>query len=146
MSKPTPFMRLLAERVIASEKLAYKKSEIAGRPVVVIVCQKFRPVLGMLMGNGGFRVLLARSLTLATAQSPSLQAAHVTDDGALIFNSGAIQPDPKKLEEGSVILVAELFGLLNAFIGEDLTVQFVREAWPKLSFKNNPNSDQRGKK
>jgi hypothetical protein len=100
----------------------------------------------MLMGNGGFRVLLARSLTLATAKSPSLQTVRVTDDGALVLDSGSIQLDAKKLEEGSVILVAELFGLLNAFIGEELTVQFIREVWPRLSFKNNFNSDSGSKK
>ena len=139
-------MRLLAERIIASEKLAYKKTEQGGRPVVTIVCQKLRPVLGMLMGHGGFRVLLSRSLALATAKSSSFQAARVTDDGALILDSQSTPPEQKKLEEGSVILVAELLGLLNAFIGKDLTVQFVREAWPRLSVKNNPISDSGGKK
>ena len=146
MSKPSPFMRLLAERIIASEKLSYKKSEQAGRPVVTIVTQKLRPVLGMLMGNGGYRVLLSRALARATVEAPSLQALHLTADGALIFDSASTPPDPKKLDDGSVILVAELLGLLNAFIGEALTVQFLREAWPRLSFKNNLNSDSGDKK
>ena len=145
MSKPTPFMRVLAERIIASEKLSYQKSEQAGRPVVAIVTQKLHPVLGMLMGNGGYRVLLSRALARATVEAPSLHALHLTAEGALIFDS-ASTPDPKQLDEGSVILVAELLGLLNAFIGEALTVQFLREAWPRLSFKNNLNSDSGDKK
>lgn len=139
-------MRLLAERIIASEKLSYKKSEQAGRPVVAVATQKLRPVLGMLMGNEGYRVLLSRALARATVEAPSLRALHLTADGALIFDSASTPPDPKKLDDGSVILIAELLGLLNAFIGEALTVQFLREAWPRLSFKNNLNSDSGDKK
>jgi hypothetical protein len=146
MSKPTPFMRVLAERIIASEKLSSKKSERDGRPVVAIVSQKLRPVLGMLMGNEGYRALLSRALARATVEAPPLQALYLTADGALIFDSASTPPDPKKLNEGSVILVPELLGLLTAFIGEDLTAQYIREAWPRLSFKNNLNSDPRDKK
>jgi hypothetical protein len=91
-------------------------------------------------------VLLSRALARATVEAPSLQALHLTADGALIFDSASTPPDPKKLDDGSVILVAELLGLLNAFIGEALTVQFLREAWPRLSFKNNLNSDSGDKK
>ena len=138
-------MRLLAERIIASEKLGYKKSE-QGRPIAAIVSQKLRPVLGMLMGNEGYRVLLSRALARATVEAPSLRTARITVEGVLIFDPASPLPDRKKLEEGSIIVVAELLGLLNAFIGEDLTVQFVREAWPRLSLKNNLNSDSGDKK
>lgn len=143
MNKPTPAMRLLAERVIGFEKRAYKTASSA-KPVVAVVCEKLRPELGMLMGNGGFRVLLTRALARATVLEPSLQAARVTSEGGLVIESGSTPVDQKKLEAGSVLLVAELLGLLTAFIGENLTIQFVREAWPTLSF-HNPNSDSGGK-
>jgi hypothetical protein len=38
--------------------------------------------------------------------------------------------------EGRVVLLAQLLGLLVAFIGEDLTLRLVREVWPKLSLNN----------
>ena len=139
-------MRLLAERIIASEKLAYKKSGQTQGPIVADVCTKLRPILGMLIGNGGYRVLLLRSLALATVEAPILKAASITDDGALILRSNSTSSDQKKLNEGSVVLVAHLLGLLNAFIGEALTEQFMREAWPRVSFRNSPNFETTGKK
>src|SRR5688500_6374489 len=145
MNKPTPAMQLLAERVIGFEKRAYKSASSA-KPVVAVACEKLRPALGMLMGNGGFRVLLTRALARATVLEPSLQAARVTIEGGLVIENGSTPLDQKKLEAGSIALVAELLGLLAAFIGENLTIQFVREAWPRLSFNKNPNSDSGGKK
>jgi hypothetical protein len=48
----------------------------------------------------------------------------------------AAQVDPKEIAEGSIVLVAQLLGLLVAFIGENLTVRLVREVWPKLSLSD----------
>ena len=46
------------------------------------------------------------------------------------------QVDPEEMAEGSVVLVAQLLALLVAFIGENLTLQMVREVWPKLSLND----------
>ena len=43
---------------------------------------------------------------------------------------------PDELFEGGVVLVAQLLGLLAAFIGEDLTLRFVREVWPDVPLNN----------
>ena len=145
MNNPSPQMRLVAERVIGWEKRAYKTASGA-KPVVAVVCEKMQPVLGMLMGNGGFRVLLTRALARATLLEPSLQAARVTNEGALVIESGSTPLDQKKLEAGSIALVAEVLGLLEAFIGEKLTIRFVRDAWPKLLLTGISKTDSRGTK
>lgn len=145
MNRPSPAMQLLAERVIGWEKRAYKTAS-SPKPVVAVVCEKLRPGLGMLMGSGGFRILLTRALTRATLLEPSLRAAHVTSEGGLVIENGSTPLDHKKLEAASIALVAELLGLLAAFIGENLTIQFVREAWPRLLFNKNPDPDSGGKK
>jgi hypothetical protein len=46
------------------------------------------------------------------------------------------QLDPAEFFEGSVVLLAQVLGLLVAFIGENLTVSLVREVWPKVSLNN----------
>jgi hypothetical protein len=46
------------------------------------------------------------------------------------------QVDPEEIFEGCVVLLAQLLGLLAAFIGENLTLHLVREVWPKLSLKD----------
>jgi hypothetical protein len=138
-------MRLVAERVIGWEKRAYKSASSA-KPVVAVVCEKMQPALGMLMGNSGFRVLLTRALARATLLEPSLQAARVTNEGALVIENGSTPLDQKKLEAGSIALVAEVLGLLDAFIGEKLTIRFVRDAWPKLLLTGISKTNSRGTK
>ncbi len=97
------------------------------------VLELLRPQLVTLMGNGGFRALLARALALAKAEVPWLRAAHVSVDGnlAALIEPGT-QIDPEQLAEGKVVLVAQLLGLLIAFIGPNLTIGLVREVWPEI--------------
>src|SRR5664279_3639772 len=90
-----------------------------------------------LMGNVGFRALLSRSLALTNAEVPWLRAVHVKADGSFegLDELGA-HVDLDEIFEGRVVLLAQLLGLLVAFIGEDLTLRLVREVWPKLSLND----------
>ena len=128
MSRATPKMRDFAERLIAYETKP---------PAVFLVGEKLRPHLATLMGNVGFRALLSRALALANAEVPWLGAVHVNADGSFegLDKLGA-QVDPDEIFEGCVVLLAQLLGLLVAFIGEDLTLRLVREVWPKLSLND----------
>ncbi len=95
------------------------------------VCEKLRHSLSALTGVAGFRVLLARALTLAKAEVPWLNAAQVNEEGVLV-GLGEIDPqlDKKEVDQGEVVLIAHLAALLVSFVGEDLTVSLVREVWP----------------
>ena len=126
-------MRDFARRLIALE---VKGNSSAGTKDASVfpVPEKLRPTLSMLMGNTGFRTLLARALTLATVETPWLRAVKVNADGFLEGREEVrAQLSPDKFLEGQVVLVAQLLGLLVAFIGENLTVRLVRDVWPKLS-------------
>jgi len=133
MSQATPQMRDFAERLIAYEITGNRSSGTitsTGFPV----CEKLRPHLESLMGNTGFRALLSRALARAEGEVPSLRAVQVKADGSLAgLDKLKMQADPEELAKGSVVLVAQLLGLLVAFIGETLTLRLVREIWPKLS-------------
>src|SRR5471032_615355 len=141
MRRATPKMRDFAERLIAYETTGNKSSR-AKTPAAFFVSEKLRPHLAALTGNIGFRALLSRALALANAEVPWLRAAHVKADGSFegLDELGA-QVNPDEVFEGRVVLLAQLLGLLVAFIGEDLTLRLVREVWPKLS----PNSLDFGK-
>jgi hypothetical protein len=132
MSRATPEMRDFAERLIAYETRANNPSKTK-TPAACLVSEKLRPHLSTLMGNLGFRALLSRALVLANADVPWLRAVHVNAEGSFegLDELGA-QVDPDEIFEGCVVLLARLLGLLVAFIGEDLTLRLVREAWPKL--------------
>lgn len=134
MSRATPQVRELAARLIALETQARKPSE-PNCPAVFYVCEKLRPHLATLMGQGGFRAVLSRALAVATPETPWLGALDVDINGVL---GGWQKPEPplkpETLTEGGVLLVAHLLGLLVAFIGDSLTLRLVRDVWPKASF------------
>ncbi len=133
MSRTTPKLRDVSDRLIAYETRENKSSETK-TPAACLVGEKLRPHLATLMGNVGFRALLSRALALASAEVPWLRAVHVNADGSFegLDELGA-QVDPDEIFEGCVVLLAQLLGLLVAFIGENLTLWLVREVWPKLS-------------
>jgi hypothetical protein len=125
-------MRDLAERLVAYETKANKSSRTKTL-AAFLVGEKLRPDLAALMGSVGFRALLSRALALANAEVPWLRAVHVKADGS--FEGLAeleAQVDPEEIFEGGIVLLAQLLGLLVAFIGEDLTLRLVREVWSKL--------------
>lgn len=125
-------MRYLAKHLLAHETPENKPPE-AKTPAPFHVIDKLRPHLATLMGQGGFRALLSRALVLANAEVSWLRAVHVKSDGAL-DGLEALQdgPDPAEHEEGRVVLLAQLLGLLVAFIGPGLTLRLVGEVWPQI--------------
>jgi hypothetical protein len=128
-------MRSVAARLVAHEAKGIKRPN-AGLPPVFHVCEKLRPHLATLMGNGGFRAVLSRALVVTSAELPWLGALQVNADGALEgWDKPEAQVPPKELMESGVVLVAQLLGLLAAFIGENLTLHLVRDVWPKLSLE-----------
>lgn len=94
------------------------------------------------IGQEGYRTLLARALTLTTAQFPHLSTVQIGADGSLVglreaavagfqkTPGGASQQDAV---EGTVALVAHLLGLLFTFIGEDLTLRILSTVSPELA-------------
>lgn len=132
MSLATPEMRDFAERLIAYETKINKSSEIK-IPAACLVIGNLRPHLATLMGDVGFHALLSRALTLANAKVTWLRAVHVKEDGTFNgFNEVEAEIGSDEIFEGCVVLVAQLLGLLAAFVGNDLTLRLVHEAWPKL--------------
>ena len=129
-------MRDFAERLIAYETKGNKSSKTR-TPAACLVVEKLRPHLAALMGNAGFRALLSRALVLANTDVPWLRAVHVKADGSLEgLGELATQVDPDEIFEGCVVLLAQLLGLLVAFIGENFRLRLVREVWPEVPLKN----------
>jgi hypothetical protein len=126
-------MRDFAERLIVYETRENKSSETKTQ-AAFLVGEKLRPQLAALMGNVGFHALISRALALSNAEIPWLRAVHVKADGSFesLDELGA-QVDPDKIFEGRVVLLAQLLGLLVAFIGGSLTLRLVHEIWPKIT-------------
>jgi hypothetical protein len=132
MSRSTPQIRGLAKRLVVSETLGNKSSEVAETPAFPVIGE-LRPHLATLVGNGGFRALLARALALAQAEVPWLGAVRVNPEGILEgWEATRSALDDAELLEGRIVLVAQLLGLLIAFIGPSLTSRLVGEIWPQI--------------
>ncbi|HEY5297996.1 MAG TPA: hypothetical protein VIK59_08720 [Verrucomicrobiae bacterium] len=113
-------------------------------PAAWLVVEQLRPYFTTLMGNAGFRALLARALALAAGEVPWLGAVQVQADGSLAGFEGLEPVDPEDIAEGGVVLIAQLLGLLVAFIGENLTLQMMRELWPlnDLNFNERDKNEE----
>ena len=125
-------MRDFARHLIAHEARGRKKSDPT-ESVAFHVCETLRPHLATLMGNAGYRALLVRALTIATEGVPWLRAIQVKANGSLEgLDDLRAQLAPEELAEGQVALLAQLTGMLVAFIGENLTLRLVRDVWPQF--------------
>ena len=128
----TPVTRFFAESLLTYEAKA--GSALAGKkPAAVLVCEKLRQPLATLMGNAGYRALLARALVLAKAEIPWPGEVEINPDGSLGgWEDLVAQVDPQEMAEAGIVLIAQLLELLAAFIGDDLMLRQVRDVWPTV--------------
>lgn len=124
-------MRSIARQLLASEPPGAEADSAAEFRAT----DKLRPHLSMLMGGGGFEALLARALVLAAVDAPWLAGVQVVAGGQLEGLAAAhARLDAAEFSEGEAALLAQLLGLLMAFIGPALTLRLISQIWPQLSF------------
>jgi hypothetical protein len=127
----SPQIRGLAQRLLTYECGAGVPSRLAA----VRVSKKLSRPFNTLVGAAGFRSLLSRALALGNTEIAFLKAIQVNEDGSLEgFDRVKAQFSNAELAKGEVIFIAHLLGLLVTFIGEDLTLVLIQEAWPKATF------------
>ncbi len=135
MNRATPQMRSVAKLLMNTEISTTSAAKAAGGSMFPVT-DKLRPQLEILMSKGGVRALLARALVLASAEISWLQAARVNADNTLEgLEALASERDPAEFFEGRVVLLAQLLGLLVAFIGPSLTSRLIGEVWPQIPLK-----------
>lgn len=125
-------MRNFAGRLVACEAGKGDASE-ATPPAVIRIGEKLRSHLAVIIGRAGFGAIMARAVALAVPEVPWLRGLQVKADGFLEGADELKAVSPEEMAQGSLVLVAQLLGLLVAFIGEDLTLRIVHGAWPKIS-------------
>lgn len=129
-------MRAIAKQLIACETPAGTPADTLadrGDAVAFQTTERLAPHLSTLMGRTGFQALLARALVLASAELPWLGTIKVVADGELHgLTEAQAKANPGGVAEGEVVLLAQLLGLLVAFIGPALTARLVGQIWPQL--------------
>jgi hypothetical protein len=95
MSRATE-MRSIAKGLVALET-PRRGSSATKSPAGFRVAEKLRPHLANLMGDGGYRALLARALALASAEVSWLGAVRVKTDGSFEKFSQAVNELQEKM-------------------------------------------------
>jgi hypothetical protein len=133
-SSATPKIKELARRLVQSEASALP----TGQPSAAFrVCDILRQQLSQSVGVAGFRSLLSRALVMSHGEARWLKAVHVAGNGSLEGLEAAHAHLPQdEIAEGEILLVANLMELLVTFIGEELTLRLVAEAWRVSGLEN----------
>jgi hypothetical protein len=126
-TRPNPTQMERARRLLAHEGAADSADECAtaaGR-----VYDKLHAHLDPLVGVAGVHALLARSAKLLHGEFSFLEAA--------ILESRTLREclraqDPAIATESAAALFGTFFTLITTFIGERLTTQVLRRAWPTI--------------
>jgi hypothetical protein len=135
--------RDLAHRLLAFEVAADGASEPLGS-ATIRVYEKLRQSLCALAGVAAFQSIAFRALTQAKSEAPGLWVAQIAEDGSL-QGLGELEPQPDEFEpqlgsgkeqvgDGGVILIDHILGLLLIFLGQAITINLLRNAWPGASF------------
>lgn len=151
-------MRAIATLSLVRRLLTLEAAESQGQETVIgaaeRVSAKLSAHLSKRIGQEGFRTLLARALTLTTAQFPHLSAVRVAEDGSLVGLRGATGTSSQETRdnvtqqdavEGAVAVVAHLLALLFTFIGEDLTLRILSTVSPGLALTEQAGGDATGR-
>ena len=94
------------------------------------VFDKLHAHLAPLVGSAGVHALLARSVKLTHDQFPFLEV--VVLEGPPKLRERLEAQDPVVAMESSATLFGTFFTLITTFIGERLTTEALRRAWPMI--------------
>ena len=94
------------------------------------VYEKLHAHLAPLVGSAGVQALLARSVKLTHDEFSFLEVAVL--EGSPKLRERLKAQDPVVAMESSATLFGTFFTLITTFIGERLTAQLIRSAWPNF--------------
>jgi hypothetical protein len=127
----------IARRVIVARLASSPVTAVATTEAMQLSCGELYRILELTMGAVGLQALVARAIQIAAREYPwlaSVKPGTAVDCMLPGLSDAAAHVDANEAMEGSVALLGTIVWLLTTFIGEDLTLRFVRHAWPKVSF------------
>jgi hypothetical protein len=94
------------------------------------LCERLRQRLQPLFGTSAVDALFARALHVATTEFPWLDdVVGKNGDGCSARVTTGTQVEMTSLQEGLAAVLAHNIGLLSTFVGDDLVLPIVQEAW-----------------
>jgi hypothetical protein len=145
MRTPSVHQREMAKRLLAAEGDSGASSD-ASATAAAQVHDKLAAQLGPVLGVTGVEALFMRSATLAAAEHPLLaQVAAVVDgpmDRPTRLRACLQALEPAAASEVAAALLGTFLELIVMFIGDRLTVQALRGAWPTIEEMAPPENSQ----
>jgi hypothetical protein len=125
----------LARWLIRCETRDDDEAPAARAAAAVRVFDKLSQRLAVLITPIGAEALLARAVHLSRATYPFLDHVEAKPKGTSLIatlQAAAANVEPSQAQEGFVLVLGTLVGLLESFIGKDLTLRLLRDVWPDL--------------
>jgi hypothetical protein len=127
MVEPLPLARRFARAVVAAELVALSSAEPA--EAIRRIVAKLHAGLGRVVGTAGSDVIVLRALALARRAEPALSKVRVEPAGRVTGFEGH---DRASVERAATVWLSEVFEVVAALIGEDLTMRIARSVWPEV--------------
>ncbi|MEO5761442.1 MAG: hypothetical protein ABIR28_03935 [Vicinamibacteria bacterium] len=134
---PSPELKALARRAAVHE--ASVGFGAAGQGAAFGAVEKLRVPLSKLIGPAGFSALLTRAIALGGKDVPWLLSLQVNADGSL--EGLEAYPNGGAVARGEVVVMNQLVLLLETFIGPELALGLLRDAWPTMDPKTGKGKD-----
>jgi hypothetical protein len=119
-----------ARRLLAHEGAAGSANEHAAT-AACRVYDKIHDHMAPLVGDAGVQLLFARSAKLAQGEFAGLAEVSILE-GSTQLRERLQEQDPPLAPESAEALFGTFFALITTFIGERLTTQVLRRAWPTI--------------
>lgn len=123
-----------ASHVERARQLLAQESVGGSETAAVRVYDKLTERLTPLIGAAGVQMLLARSARLTNGELSSVVPPTLLP-GAANLRARLAANDPALSTDTATALFANFLTLITTFIGERLTLQMLRSAWPTLEVK-----------
>jgi len=128
LNQPTSAQRETARRLLAQEGAANSPAEAAAAAGRAF--DKLHAHLAPLIGAAGVQALLVRSAMLRHGEFSFLEASIL--ENATKLRECLQAQEATVATEAAAALLETFFALITTFIGERLTTQALRGAWPML--------------
>ena len=136
MRLPHPELLRFSERILVHEA---ERSPRNHSTPIEHACDALQRNLDRMIGLRGFHALLGRAIFLRRVEYPWLASLRIGNgDGcALQGVAETMNAAGHAATAGFASVIATTIALLASFVGEGLTMRFLRETWPDIPLENN---------
>lgn len=136
MKKPDAGLHEIARRVMKTRLQVAPATAATAADAMQRSCGDLYRILETAVGPQGLQALVDRAIQITAREYPwiaSVRTGSAADCPLSGLAESAERLSAAEAFEGYAALLAGIIWLLMTFIGEELTLRFVRHAWPNVS-------------